>query len=273
MTEQTAAVGHKVGKPMLHNWVEERAIADLHTEDPETHKHIHGHKGILTIDLESKMESVTTLKAAYVAPKSPVGRLQGIRGELLKKHTAQMIRKDLEFIQPSIFCCLSGSRLCGQQRCPDLPLAPPPLANLGEAKAFPSQPRDIVSPQHVLVLPRGFTNLSEEVHGRHKCPNHFSWLLSIEKIHADLNPLTPKTEYCSTTQKDFCVEGFVPHKPETTRVHDYKTDQAITFWSENCQRIQGVTAARSSKGPFRKSALFSTPITERLDEIDLPPDN
>ncbi|XP_005921784.1 sperm associated antigen 8 isoform X1 [Haplochromis burtoni] len=186
MTEQTAAVGHKVGKPMLHNWVEERAIADLHTEDPKTHKHIHGHKGILTIDLESKMESVTTLKAAYVAPKTPVGKLQGIRGELLKKHTAQMIS---------------------------------------------------------------------------------------EKIHADLNPLTPKTEYCSTTQKDFCVEGFVPHKPETTRVHDYKTDQAITFWSENCQQIQGVTAARSSKGPFRKSALFSTPITERLDEIDLPPDN
>ncbi|XP_006803544.1 sperm-associated antigen 8 isoform X1 [Neolamprologus brichardi] len=186
MTEQTAAAGHKVGKPMLHNWVEERAIADLHTEDPKTHKHIHGHKGILTIDLESKMESMTTLKAAYVAPKSPVGRLQGIRGELLKKHTAQMIS---------------------------------------------------------------------------------------EKIYADLNPLTPKTEYCTTTQKDFCVEGFVPHKPETTRVHDYKTDQAITFWSENCQRIQGVTAARSSKGPFRKLALFSTPITERLDEIDLPPDN
>lgn len=23
MTEQTAAVGHKVGKPLLHNWVEE----------------------------------------------------------------------------------------------------------------------------------------------------------------------------------------------------------------------------------------------------------
>lgn len=56
----------------------QRAIADLHTEDPKTHKHIHGHKGILTIDLESKMESVTTLKAAYVAPKTPVGRLQGM---------------------------------------------------------------------------------------------------------------------------------------------------------------------------------------------------
>ncbi|CAI5666369.1 unnamed protein product [Oreochromis niloticus] len=183
MTEQTAAAGHKVGKPMSHNWVEERA----------------------------KMESVTTLKAAYVVPKSPVVRLQGIRGELLKKHTAQMIR--------------------------------------------------------------GFTNLSEETPRKHRCPNHFSWLLSSEKIRADLNPQTPKTEYCSTTQKDFCVEGFVPFKPETTRIHDYKADQAITFWSENCQRIQGVTAARSLKGPFRKSALFSTPITERLDEIDLPPDN
>lgn len=61
-----------------NNFFTQRAIADLHTEDPKTHKHIHGHKGILTIDLESKMESVTTLKAAYVAPKTPVGRLQGM---------------------------------------------------------------------------------------------------------------------------------------------------------------------------------------------------
>lgn len=36
---------------------------------------------------------------------------------------------------------------------------------------------------------------------------------------------------------------------------------------------QGVTAIQTLKAPFRKSALFSTPIRERLDEIDLPPDN
>lgn len=36
---------------------------------------------------------------------------------------------------------------------------------------------------------------------------------------------------------------------------------------------QGVTAIKSLKTPFRKSAFFSTPISERLDEIDLPPDN
>ncbi|XP_039470310.1 sperm associated antigen 8 isoform X1 [Oreochromis aureus] len=199
MTEQTAAAGHKVGKPMSHNWVEERA----------------------------KMESVTTLKAAYVVPKSPVVRLQGIRGELLKKHTAQMIRS-------------AGYLL--YLKCNG-------LQNFWE------------------------TRESTDLQPTSMCFAGLYLRKYFEKIRADLNPQTPKTEYCSTTQKDFCVEGFVPFKPETTRVHDYKTDQAITFWSENCQRIQGVTAARSSKGPFRKSALFSTPITERLDEIDLPPDN
>lgn len=36
---------------------------------------------------------------------------------------------------------------------------------------------------------------------------------------------------------------------------------------------QGVTAVKTQKAPFRKSALFSTPISERLDEIEVPPDN
>lgn len=40
-----------------------------------------------------------------------------------------------------------------------------------------------------------------------------------------------------------------------------------------CFVSQGVTAAQSLKAPFRKSALFSTPISERLDEIDLPPED
>ncbi|XP_030599240.1 sperm-associated antigen 8 [Archocentrus centrarchus] len=186
MAEQPAAVGSNVGKPTLRNRVEEGAVADHDTEDTNAQKQRHGLKGILTTDLESKMESVTTHNAAYVAPKSPGVRIRGTRGELLEKHIAQMIS---------------------------------------------------------------------------------------EKIRADLNSPTPKTDYCSTTRKDFCVEGFVPLKPETTQVHDYKTHQAITFWSENYQQIQGVTAAQSSRAPFRKSALFSTPISERLDETDLPPDS
>ncbi|XP_073333526.1 sperm-associated antigen 8 [Pagrus major] len=171
---------------MLHNWAEERAIAALDTDQTRVQIQKHGHKGILTLDQNSKLETVTTVKAVYIPPKSPGVRLRGIRGELLEKHIAQMIS---------------------------------------------------------------------------------------EKIQAEQKPPTPKTDFCSTTQKDFCAEGFVPHTPETTQVHDYKTDQAVTFWSENCQRIQGVTAVKTLKAPFRKSALFSTPISERLDEIDVPPDN
>ncbi|KAM4528215.1 sperm-associated antigen 8 [Odontesthes bonariensis] len=68
-----------------------------------------------------------------------------------------------------------------------------------------------------------------------------------EKISEELKPLAPSTDYSSTTQRDFCVEGFVPRRPQTTKVHDYKTDQAVTFWSENYQRVQGVTAARTLK--------------------------
>ncbi|XP_071323122.1 sperm-associated antigen 8 isoform X1 [Trachinotus anak] len=204
MTEHRDTGENKVGKCLLHNWAEERAVAALDNEETKTQIQRHGHRGILTMDQESKMETVTTLKAAYVPPKSPGVRLKddllcmlrsslllyfhgsGIRGEFLEKHIAQMIS---------------------------------------------------------------------------------------DKIHAELNPPTPKTDFCSTTQRDFCVEGFVPLTPETTQAHDYKTDQAVTFWSENYQQIQGVTAVQTLKAPFRKSALFSTPISERLDEIEPPPDN
>ncbi|XP_031711500.1 sperm-associated antigen 8 isoform X2 [Anarrhichthys ocellatus] len=165
-----------------------RAAAALAAQKTRSQIQKHGRRGILMMDQESKMETVTTMKAAFVPPKSLGVRLRGARGELLEKHITEMIR---------------------------------------------------------------------------------------EKVHAELNPTDPslETDYCSTTQKDFCVEGFVPHIPETTQVHDYKTDQAVSFWSENCHRIQGATAVQNLKAPFRKSTLFSTPIGERLDEIELPPDN
>ncbi|XP_022600119.1 sperm-associated antigen 8 [Seriola dumerili] len=186
MTEQRDTGESKVGKCLLHNWTEERAVAALDNEETKTQIQRHGHRGILTMDQESKMETVTTLKAAYVLPKGPGVRLKGIRGELLEKHIAQMIS---------------------------------------------------------------------------------------DKVHAQLNPLTPKTDFCSTTHRDFCVEGFVPLTPGTTQAHDYKTDQAVTFWSENYQLVQGVTPVQTLKAPFRKSALFSTPISERLDEIEPPLDD
>ncbi|KAF3702293.1 Sperm-associated antigen 8 [Channa argus] len=177
---------NKVGKCLFHNWVEERAVGALDKEEMQIQTQRHGHRGILSMDQQCKMETVTTVKADYIPPKIPGVRLCGIRGELLEKHIAQMIS---------------------------------------------------------------------------------------EKIHAELNPPTPKTDFCTTTQKDFSVEGFVPHTPETTQVHDYKSDEAVTFWSENYQRIQGVTAIPTLKAIFRKSTQFSKPISERLDETELPLDN
>nr|XP_019960698.1 PREDICTED: sperm-associated antigen 8 isoform X1 [Paralichthys olivaceus]XP_019960699.1 PREDICTED: sperm-associated antigen 8 isoform X1 [Paralichthys olivaceus]XP_019960700.1 PREDICTED: sperm-associated antigen 8 isoform X1 [Paralichthys olivaceus] len=189
MSGQTDTRENEIGKCLSHvreEEEEEQTGAALDNEDAESQIRRHGHSGILTMDQEAKMESLTTVRATYVPPKSQDVRLKGIRGELMEKHLAQMIS---------------------------------------------------------------------------------------EKIRAELNPPTPKTDFCSTTQRDFSVEGFVPLTPETTQVQDYKTDQAISFWSENHQRIQGVTAVQTPKAPFRKSAFFSTPVGERLDEIEPPPDN
>ncbi|XP_069563324.1 sperm-associated antigen 8 isoform X2 [Brachyistius frenatus] len=151
-----------VGKCLLHILAEEGA---LDTEETKMQIRRHGHKGILTMNQEAKMETMTTLKAAYVTPRSPGVRLKGVRCELLEKRAAQM---------------------------------------------------------------------------------------TSEKAHAERNPPTLQTEYSSTSHTDFCVKGFVPRKPETT---------------------QGMTAAQTSKAPFRKSALFTTPISQRLDEEELPPDS
>ncbi|TNN36684.1 Sperm-associated antigen 8 [Liparis tanakae] len=249
MAEQPSPAPGRVGRVggcMLHNWAEERAVAALDT--PETRSQIrkYGHRGILTTDWESKMESVTTLKATYVTPKSPGVRLRGIRGELLEKQMSDAIR----------------------------PVVPMPFI-----ESLP--PEEAMRTPHVFAA-RKEHSIASTPGGRR------------EKIHAELNPPSPGTDFCSTTQKDFGVEGFVPFDPETTRlnplvaldnlkrviarlsrleqVHDYKSDQAVTFWSENRQRVQGVTGVQNPKASFRKSARFSTPIGERLEE-ERPPDN
>ncbi|XP_035465220.2 sperm associated antigen 8 isoform X1 [Scophthalmus maximus] len=169
-----------------HTRAAARTRAALDAEETKTQIQRHGHIGILTMDPESKMESVTTLSASFGPPKSPGVRLKGIRSELMEKHIAHMIRA---------------------------------------------------------------------------------------KVHAEMNPPTPKTDFSSTTQRDFTAQGFVPPAPEATGAHDYKKDQAVTFWSENYERIQGVTAVQTQKSPFRKWAYFSTPIGDRLDDLEPPPDD
>uniref|UniRef100_A0A8C6SDK8 Uncharacterized protein n=1 Tax=Neogobius melanostomus TaxID=47308 RepID=A0A8C6SDK8_9GOBI len=58
-----------------------------------------------------------------------------------------------------------------------------------------------------------------------------------------------------------------------SQVHDYKSENAVSFWSENHQKIQGLTPVPSASAPFRKCSDFSRPIGERLDEVDPPLDD
>uniref|UniRef100_A0A3P9IEZ6 Sperm associated antigen 8 n=1 Tax=Oryzias latipes TaxID=8090 RepID=A0A3P9IEZ6_ORYLA len=94
-----------------------------------------------------------------------------------------------------------------------------------------------------------------------------------EEMQAEMNTPTPETQFCSTTHRDFCIPGYEPSRPKAAQIHDYKTEQAITFWSENYQQVQGVTPVQNQKAPFRRSALFSTPLSEQLDEIEPPPED
>ncbi|XP_076866883.1 sperm-associated antigen 8 [Brachyhypopomus gauderio] len=82
--------------------------------------------------------------------------------------------------------------------------------------------------------------------GKHDQDYGLSCCRSISSRYAELMPKSSAHNLCSD--------------------HYYKTDQAITFWSENCQKIQGVTPVGTRDTPFKKNASFSTPINETLDD-------
>ncbi|XP_076829447.1 sperm-associated antigen 8-like isoform X2 [Brachyhypopomus gauderio] len=87
-----------------------------------------------------------------------------------------------------------------------------------------------------------------------------------EQVHAELKPKPSAHNLCSVTRADYTAQGFKPTCPAMATDRYYKTDQAITFWSENCQKIQGVTPVGTRDTPFKKNASFSTPINESLDD-------
>lgn len=56
----------------------QKPVTALETEKTRMQIQRHGHRGILTMDPESKMETITTVRAAYVPPKGPGVRLRGM---------------------------------------------------------------------------------------------------------------------------------------------------------------------------------------------------
>ncbi|XP_016893957.1 sperm-associated antigen 8 isoform X2 [Cynoglossus semilaevis] len=88
----------------------------------------------------------------------------------------------------------------------------------------------------------------------------------------ELNTVPPSSliHFCSTTQRDFRAGGFKPQPIPTVHYHDYTSENAVTFWSENYKQAQGVTAVSNPKAPFKRSAYFSTPLSERVDDEGPP---
>ncbi|KAF7688549.1 hypothetical protein HF521_013356 [Silurus meridionalis] len=86
-----------------------------------------------------------------------------------------------------------------------------------------------------------------------------------EQVHAELTAKPAAAELHSVTRRDYTAGGFQWVRPTPSTDRDYKTDQAITFWRENFDKIQGVTAVRNRDAPFKKNASFTCPITECLD--------
>ncbi|XP_063312746.1 sperm-associated antigen 8 [Pelobates fuscus] len=70
----------------------------------------------------------------------------------------------------------------------------------------------------------------------------------------------------STTKRDYKVDGFTSRPPASNKSHDYRTEQAVTFWTEKLHRIPGVSDIKMRDTPFKKTSMFSTPITQYLDQ-------
>ncbi|KAI1905300.1 hypothetical protein AGOR_G00014680 [Albula goreensis] len=95
-----------------------------------------------------------------------------------------------------------------------------------------------------------------------------------EQVEEEFNPAPPPAEFFSTTREDFKVPGFQSIPPTPSKNHDYKTEQAISYWSENYQSVQRVSAVRTRDTPFKKNATFSTPLGQCLDDpVPCTPEN
>ncbi|KAJ7335099.1 hypothetical protein JRQ81_013040 [Phrynocephalus forsythii] len=76
----------------------------------------------------------------------------------------------------------------------------------------------------------------------------------------------PPMESQSITHRDYSQGGFLSEPPAPTKPHDYRLEQAQSFWMEHARQVTGVSSIQTSDTPFKKCAAFTTPVTEFLDQ-------
>lgn len=86
-----------------------------------------------------------------------------------------------------------------------------------------------------------------------------------QEVHDEFNAPPEEGEMKSVTHKDF-HKDFTPIIQENTKVHDFVSDQPVSFWSEHKDRATGLTQVKTGDTPFRRNAAFSKPIDEYWDE-------
>ncbi|CAG5125302.1 unnamed protein product [Candidula unifasciata] len=94
--------GNSAGRCLIENWVEERANIG---RDPPVDREYNlaeragqlrsGHKGLLTIDDEAKVESITTVRETYTPPDIDKTRHIGIRRELMEQAFIKTVSEEM----------------------------------------------------------------------------------------------------------------------------------------------------------------------------------
>ncbi|XP_069482875.1 sperm-associated antigen 8 isoform X2 [Ambystoma mexicanum] len=101
---------------------------------------------------------------------------------------------------------------------------------------------------------------------REQMMEHFLYKKFSKEAFDELNPAPHPPVKMSITHRDYLAGCFQSVPPPPTKDHDYRTEQPVTFWSENKHEVTGVSTIRTRDTPFKKSATFSTPISEYMDE-------
>lgn len=77
-----------------------------------------------------------------------------------------------------------------------------------------------------------------------------------------------KPDYKTATMEAYNIEGFESKNPKPTQTHDYRTEQPVSYWLQNYQKIHGVTMVKTRDTVFRRDCAFSKPIEESWEEAE-----
>jgi len=93
----------------------------------------------------------------------------------------------------------------------------------------------------------------------------------VKEVSETFFPKPHESKMISVKKQDFDDNDFVFIPPKPEHPHSLYHERPTTFWSENLNKISGVSQARVPNAPFNKNTAFSKPLSEYTNEA-LPHD-